>query len=253
MTRFFVTTGTSVLESARCWKQRDKAYDGIGSIRDVLLEDPRDEAKLDSFVKDIQIRNDILAKMNGLRDADKDEDADQYEVPARKVLEKRFDLSCWAPDKIGLLSAELSTLHQMHVNGVISPDSTVQFLGGRTNAQAAWLVTEMMRAINSEWKLGYAIEGPQELYDWEPHPGDFYFALSGMAAGIERLNGNHDLHLVLTGGYKGVLLELVIQFVSRLRVARKNMVIYYLAENNGQLIDLRLNHAAAEPGDGNTK
>lgn len=224
MTRYVITTGTSLSTNARCWT-------GIGK-HGLPLEDiwALSNDRLAEKDEDGAIRTAICSRRKevlGLLGGNPDEFAERAKVAA-----EQFELDCWTAPYFDALSAELATINEMARGSVIEGGDVLRVLVG-TNAPDAHLLRAILARLvaqsSSAPELGLGlsnvtVELSPRTYSWDPT------STSGFKAQMDLLAGDlgqlEDWCFVLTGGYKAVLIDLA----ARLGAIGATTKIYYRHE-----------------------
>lgn len=217
MTVHYVTTGMSLWTHARCWR---------GCAVDVAALDGKRNDDLgweDSGLLK-QARAEVFGFLGPRPSADR----------ARETARLYFRSDAWDPLTGYLLSAELNTLAAMKAKGVIRRGDIIRLIRGSdgqevmgvTNLDVCALLAAILREQTEDDGplAGVEIE-LTEPFDWDPFDDDKF------RAGMKRLWGeissareDGPLSLVLTGGYKAVLISLAIS----LGGAPMDAKVYYM-------------------------
>jgi hypothetical protein len=245
---YFVTTGISFREKASCWKWSDHELSKKGIDRAKLPE--WDSA---SSLKELVQRNGApyFVALQDKREAVHNNMGGNLEACKRNVddvIDNNVDLDCWSHDRYRLLPAELATLFKMleGENPIIKPEDKIVFLGGETNAPEAVLCWRILRRVaeskvarGEQFVPAARIQLYPKEFPWDPtnHDG-FLQALDDVWKAITDevcKCGSDNIGYVLSGGYKAVLLGIVVKH-SRSQLSPAQ--IYYLHEKGDQLISL---------------
>jgi hypothetical protein len=235
MALYFVTVGKSLLTSSRCWNE---IPDGLRNASWHDLADPRFlRSNLEAVCKAVEVRNQLLRELT---------DQDRFEAQAKKLVDKDVKpiQDAWenAPNR---LPAELATLRGIKES--FDGDRLV-LLCGNDNVKVGYLLAAMIRQV-----INRADDGISVLtgYDWSLASTDTF--VSGMDKVWERVREiilsvpSEALHFVLTGGYKGVLIDLTRRIVNE----RRRATLYYLHEDTaGRLIALEIYDEQPTPSAG---
>lgn len=239
--RYFVTTGTSLRTSSRCWLSKKEAEEGRPRNSD-LLGGEIDEAVLDEIdtrdpIKLLQSENHLIY-LNQTRRAGEVCEAlppraqgraleDYVQNDARQLVGERFDRSCWDLNKRRLLPAELATILTMcHVKPAdrephFMPNDSLILLCGRSNEREAALLTAMLRELAADGCSAFPL---QEDYiclmqvepGWDPtKPKSFHEGMNWLWKRVnEHFPGSindDEAQFIITAGYKGVIADLCIR------------------------------------------
>lgn len=232
--KYYVTTGISVSQSARCWRDRRKEADGCTTAEEILKQFP---AEAPEILEDLQSRTEeVFAKIHG----DPARGPQAFLESARSAADQ-FDTNCWDVGLRHLLPAELATLFAMHRdNGLLTPADQIVFLSGMPdgdfpgNQKESALLCAMMEMILQEHSdlTGLAVELHPQSANW--NPTDARSFRNNMAKLCDELE--ESACFVLTGGYKGVLIYLSHYLTKRKATGQ----LYYLHEDSDKLVDFPL-------------
>lgn len=224
MTVWFVTTGTSLLTSSRCW-----VIDG-----DSAWQDMDSELTWGKFRHAFpQQAEQISITKAGFLD-EGSWDRTQPAKTACHVVKEHVRPECLSVDRAKTLPAELATL--VHLVGDIQALDRIVFLHGSGNqALQAHLLAKMTdRLLLEHEKAGVVVElrGP---YEWDPaKTEEFNDAVTAMWREIDRLWADSPARFVLTGGYK----SLVMSLAQRIALSERGTHIYSLHEEQGEVIEI---------------
>ena len=235
-TTFFVTVGTSLRESSRCWVDPNEK-DRLDKYRTTSTDELRKHAKPPVLNWYEAARHAAIAAAGTLRNAADSEALAEYLTGLKTIVEQRFDLVAWTRKYRELLPAELATLLTMALqNGGqwFRDQDRIVFLGGKTNSEDALLSTAVLRFVRERCGtviLPEAIDVDVDR-DWDPREAAQFNARMDLAWNLieQEFRQKTDLgkvYFVLTGGFKGVGLDLAV----RIGDTRKTTTIYYLHED----------------------
>lgn len=204
MTTWYVTTGVSLWEQSRCWRLDDLAGE---VLEEADKKSVRDLQKTDEG-------RELLAQWKGKRDELREQlTANSTDLPqrARDLVASNFRQECWEKARVGTLPAELTTLylllHRQDEHRVKEEDPIV-FLVGNSNREVGYVLQAILQQVGCKNPVEVLECGNLDPKDDEA----FNRAMGAVAERIrERQN---DFRLVLTGGYKGVLIALARSFPS---------------------------------------
>ena len=273
MTRYYVTTGTSLSES-RCWFARHEAgppgqpkpnpkrfnrFDDPrwGKLLTLIydMEEHGEDLDADDVLDFIRTERDRSRRFHiGRADCPITESMNQTEAEqaARETVEQYFDAGCWQNEKRHLLPAELATILAMSLLGTFREGDTIEFIGGESNKAETVLSTAVLRHVASATTGGFAFEpaGITCSYQRELDPqrhADFQRGIDQLWRGTILKDGSTDFRLVLTGGYKGTGLALAARIESH---ATK---FYYMHEDAGNTEQDNYGIIVMDIEDGRTK
>lgn len=202
MTTWYVTTGVSLWEQSRCWRLDDLAGE--------VLEEA--DKKSVSELQKTKKGPELLARWKGKRDElRKQLTANSTDLPqrARDLVASNFRQECWEKDRLKTLPAELTTLylllHRQDEHRVTEKDPIV-FLVGNSNREVGYVLQAILHQVGCTNPIEVL-----ECGNLDPkNDQEFNQAMGAVAERIrETPNG---FRLVLTGGYKGVLIALARSF-----------------------------------------
>ena len=202
MTTWYVTTGRSLVDSARCWREwsRDgydlSEVDGL-SHAEFLAQCPAWHQALQAW------RSQTFVLPNGL-----DQQKREW---AGAVVEAHFRTECWNNGRYRSLPAELATLYWLsHTRGGLRGEDTVVFLTGKSNEEVAWLLVAMAEKLKEE-NRGFVNVSIQKTEPFALDPlssRQFNQALGVLIGYLEGEDISRHAGLVVTGGYKALLVGL---------------------------------------------
>lgn len=202
MTTWYVTTGVSLWEQSRCWK--------LDGVEEELLCAADSESVSDLQKQEHGRR--LLELWSQKRKELKDALASNPYDPARRaaqLVEENFRRECWSRDRLRTLPAELTTLylllHRQDEHRTADEDNIV-FLVGDSNREVGYVLEAILQAVGCPNPTQVRECGRLDPIDDRA----FNSAMQGLAELIGKAAG--DLRLVLTGGYKGVLIGLARRF-----------------------------------------
>jgi hypothetical protein len=221
MTRFFVTTGTSV-NTCRCWQ----GMEGLWQARslDQLVESRGVEA-----LKQVrEAGQERRARLVGLGDTALAEEAVQ-------IAAGELATECWQQrDLTPALPAELATIRVMIRSTEMARGDRISLIAGVSNLAETWLLWGMLQYLQASGDTliaGIGIDKP--LGPYQVDPTETAEMRAGVAALWQDANaGDTAHHLVLTAGYKGMLIELT-RLVSQ---QFDDYSVYYLYEEQNDVI-----------------
>jgi hypothetical protein len=208
---------------------------------DRLLARGLDEDNFPTAKELIRLRRNIEATVDRIG---RDLEDDQNAKALAGVVAQSFDTSCWSAGKAHLLPAELSTLYLLA--DTLTPDDIIVLLRGSSNpaeATLCWAMLERLRANNQLPVAEIRLSKPYALDPTKQEP--FMEAISDLC--VNELTA--PFHLVLTGGYKGVMLGIAIQAIKlmvdkdcwkRKRSQGWNPIAYYLHEDSDVCVALEI-------------
>lgn len=218
MTTWYVTTGVSLWQQSRCWR-----LDGVSAQ---VLEEA--DTKSVSKLQETEEGRELLARWKRKREALKDSLLAMWtDFPqrARDLVASNFRQECWEKARVGTLPAELTTLylllHRQDEHRVKEEDPIV-FLVGDSNREVGYVLQAILQQVGCM--------NPVEVLECgnlDPKKDEeFNRAMSALAERIRETR--NDFRLVLTGGYKGVLIALARSFASA--------YVYYNHEGSPQAL-----------------
>ena len=212
MAHWFVTTGRSVFDSSRCWCFVPDALRGHDHKSDLQLFEMEGMGELMLELRDLRTRTLI----------------ERTEIPGiQDVVDAKFRRSCWDPTRFRALPAEMATLFWLCRRGHIQSEDVIHLLRGRGNEDAAVFLQHMLNRC----KAGQ----PGLPENTSPLPGDVKIVVSHDSYSVDPIATNEftsgidalwsyvleicgtnlaGARFVLTGGYKGLLIALVLKIVA---------------------------------------
>lgn len=226
MTRFFVTTGISIYDSV-CWKPLDGLW----------LEEKKPGMPLGET---IDAAKSVQNNGRRLRSELKDVSDSMAEEKAIEIVRSEFVLDCWEQKQLLIsLPAELATLRVMlgPANAMKHGDR-ISILAGVSNRDAAWLIWGVLKHLSQsdDARLkNIQIDRPLGPYPLDPSE------TMEMNAGVDKLwnevlGSEEELHLVLSGGYKALLIDLARRVALANSKSLRPYSLYYLFEGSLDLI-----------------
>ena len=252
MHTYFVTTGVSMSDMSRCWRlektePREKKvaawpdlddFHATSSLREMMDLDANRGATY--FACMHHKRCQVIKALGETRES--------AERSVTSVIENLLD-DCWSPGGYERLPAELATLYKLFesdANGVrtIQPEDRIVFLYGRNVADAVFCRHVLRREAEKHELLNdpaKQITLHEKQFNWDPvSQSAFTLAMAELWDVMAPIDAHR---LVLTGGYKGVLLDLAVR---RGRADHGADCIYYLHENSVDLIRYEPTQRSAE-------
>jgi len=201
---FFVTCGTSVSSSSRCWRGCE-AFDALSN--NALRHQPNASTIEDTLAR---VRAALLGRMGS--------DPEQFDRKAAAVASEAFRRECWARRPTYLLSAELATLRAIAEGepDVIQPTTRIVLLSGKNEREReASLVGGVLRSLAADGVFATQHVERHPPFDWEPTDSARFseqmrFAWESINLQTSQVEPEQ-VSLVLTGGYKGILLSLALR------------------------------------------
>lgn len=241
--KYYVTTGISLSTQSRCWKGRDTSNDG--RAWDEILE----LSNASEVIEDIKrLHEDISAQFDGARDVLQ---------RAEEVVagDNGFDPECWSENGRKLLPAELATIFMMQRDGRIFSRQglhEVIFVGSETNRIETALCCAILRQLVGLNRVpGLTTRVLHLNANWDPRN------TRGLLEAVEEFNQseltrNDDAEFVLTGGYKAVIIALVLKIMLKaFDMDERNPWItrlYHLHESSEELVILPMKGGDIDPG-----
>jgi hypothetical protein len=215
MTRWIATTGMSITDSSRCWRFGVPKLDSwLTKVDDRpssdLVSDPRSWSNL----RELQINRARLLKPAA-------RDLIDLESWANTVVNRAFRQECWAVARRHALPAELATLLMLHSLRHLNAGDTILLLGGESNKHAVHLLCQALNKLLPKCNLC-----TETAFQLDPNANEvFNREMRALFSGHIEPAGR-DARLVLTGGYKAVLMWITLRLSAGARPS-----IYYLAED----------------------
>lgn len=229
MTVHFVTTGMSLRTHSRCWKVGGgfEAFDIDGKPNDELSDD---ESR----------------SLAGLRQVVFDRlDQSNPDSNANDVCRDHFRQETWHQNKGKLLSAELNTLAKMRHADMIQGGDEIHLLRGTsspvgdraTNHHVSALLLAILRQQSCH---GGALQGvnveSSGPYAWDPmNERAFLDGAKSVWAKICNTACKFPVSLVLTGGYKAILIYLAMHVA---KSERKTTIHYVYDSDDARLVSI---------------
>lgn len=201
MTVHFVTTGMSLRERSRCWQHGAFAAANLDNT-------PSDRLTSEDLKEFERVRDGVFQELR----------ADDVWGSAKTVCETYFREAAWDPKRGYLLSAELNTLAKMASQSLIVPGDRIHVfhgagrnpVGGSTNVEVCALLEAILerQTVAGRPLFGVSVErsGP---YEWDPlNTRAFDEGVKTLWARVSAVGAEAPISLVLTGGYKAVLIDL---------------------------------------------
>jgi len=226
---FVVTCGTSLSKSSRCWN-------GCESFAGCTDLDDYDGEQL--VLRAADLAGNPLAHLHGIRQRillNVEGDERTMDERAEAEVATHFRADCWLSGPRYLLSAELATLRAM--NARITDGSRVVLVSGRSNAPDAALIGAILRHLVRIERFPRAEILRRSPVAWDPIDSvTFTRALRALwectLLELATAPDVQDVSLVLTGGYKAVLIDIGIKIGANpsSAVSSKLRGAYYLHE-----------------------
>ncbi len=232
--KYFVTTGTSLTESSRCWYSENEintapARRSVRSYDDKTLEDLLESGNL-SVLKQLRERRVHVSERAAIPTWDPG-NSTPYHSNADGVVARYFDPECWNLNRRRSLPAELATLVTMTTLSIIGPGDEIVLLMGETNRPEAALCAAILRQMSGSGHFPTSKISVADVGNWDPLNAGF----DGVMEKLWRSEFSNGTHLtspqprasfVLTGGYKAVVIDLAV----RLGKYSSTTSIYFLHE-----------------------
>jgi hypothetical protein len=196
-----------------------------------------------------QIRNTIFNQLG--------EDPQQFPTKAQDVVATDFRPECWSNGLGHLMSAELATLLALR-NDRIHPQDEIVLIHAESNIKDAVLIEAILKQLASQREFPTSnvrrkdrIDAKQPL-DWDPKASwQFNQEMQKLwQIIVDEASNSSPLSLVLTGGYKGTLMDICLRMGHV--IARGNGLtvdtIYYIHDGpERNLILLKPQRAESAP------
>lgn len=219
-TTYFISTGKSLSDQSRCWKDQDTfssagASEELDALDDELLASRLDYGDVRKHLQDCRAK-----ALAGLE--------------AGHPIGDWFRSECWTDArKFRLLPAELATMAVMshgRPSPVFTAGDSLHILIGKTNAREGRAIHSiLLDLVRTDPAMRGLDVGMSTDIGWDPLDyGTFERAMRELWVSIQ----DHNPALILTGGYKGVLLQLAWD-ASR---DRPTVPLYYLYEGTDTVI-----------------
>lgn len=198
MTTWYVTTGVSLWEQSRCWQLEDVNEDVFQQA------DQQGVSELQQSEEGRQLLALWAQKRGTLK-------ASLAANPRRatELVEQNFRRECWDQGRLRTLPAELTTLYLLfrgQNEHQIGEEDKIIFLAGGSNHEVGYVLQAILRCVGCNnptdvWECGNLDPSDDQQFNQ---------AMAALAARIETFT--NAFRLVLTGGYKGVLIALARRF-----------------------------------------
>lgn len=238
MTRYYVTTGTSLSQKSRCWFSEDEL---AGRCRDRIMTQYDDRSLINVLeTEDPDTIESVFATARGrsTRFANKNPDngLSQNLSPADAILkavqlaETYFDPTCGDLNKRQTLPAELSTLLTMDVLfGGFSDQDEIYFIGGESNRAEVLMSAAVLRCLSRREQV--LVPEASIIADYEReldplNPTTFFQAMVKLWSQVNPTADKPPTEFVVTGGYNGVGIALAI------RIKFESTAFHYLHEDS---------------------
>lgn len=239
--RYYVTTGKSLSESSRCWKFLDSVSDH--SVCRTMKSGEIETVEGWNYLQECR----ASVKMN-LLDAIETADPEQISQKANELVNKAFDSATGLQENrlYHLLPAEIATIKRMSIS---AKDEIIFLMGDPkdtdSNAIEGFLCQALLQKLIADGNFPAVTISCRKLF-W--HPGGPHFE-EVMYRAAESFAPRFDL--VLTGGFKGVILSLAAN-ISCMAVPNGQWAdyrrapdpwrpyAYYIEENSDILVRIKL-------------